>query len=46
LTQDRLTGEKKIICVYGGLTEIGPKKGPKQEAFILFIDKRKKFVKS
>ena len=35
LTQDRVTREKErnLICVGGNLTEIGPKKCPKQAAF-------------
>ena len=43
LTQDRLRGEEKetsLIHVHGGLIEMGPKKWPKQAAFILFKTKK------
>ena len=40
LTQDRLTEEKEILLrAHKGLIEMGPKKWPKQTAFILFKQK-------
>ena len=46
--QDRFTGEKEtnLIPVHGALIEMGPKKWPKQAAFILLRQRNKEFKRN
>ena len=48
LLQDRLIGEEEtnLIHVQGDLIEMGPKKWPKQKAFIFFRQRNNKFKRN
>ena len=39
-------GKTNLICIYRGLIEVGPKKCPRQVAFILFRQRNNKLLRN